>query len=182
MADETEKPDAGKEEGGSQEGGESGEGEDGAAPAAPAGKKKLLLIISAVVAVIGIAVAVGVVFFMGGESKHDDAHAEPALPNVVIYDVPEFNLSLLADDPTARHFIKIKLSLQLSKPGDNEVVNKLLPRLQDDWGGLLRQMRVGDVQGSANLHRLKENLLRRARQSLEPVDVQAVYIRELLVQ
>ena len=178
MADATDAPEDDKDEASAKE----GETEGAEAPPAASGKRKMLLIISAAVAVIGIAVAVGVVFFMGGDTPKDAHEAEQALPTVVIYDVPEFNLSLLADDPAARHFIKIKISLQLAKPGDSAAAAVLLPRLQDDWGGLLRQMRVGDVQGSANLHRLKENLLRRARQSLEPVEVQAVYIRELLVQ
>lgn len=159
------------------------EGEAGAGNAVAPKKKKMLLIISVMVAIVGILVAVGVVFFMGGEKKDkpkDDAHTE--LPALAIYDAPEFNLSLLSDDPNAQHFIKIKISLELTKAGDSAAMEKLLPRLQDDWGGFLRQMRVTDLQGSANLQRLKEGLLRRANQSLDPVGVKAVYIRELLVQ
>ncbi len=157
---------------------------DGAVDAAKAKKKKMMLIISSAVAVLGICVAVGVVFFMGGEDKPHEDTAEEGEPGVhlVIYNVPEFNLSLLSEDPGVPHFIKIKVALELAKPTDVEAVNQMLPRLQDDWGGLLRQMRVGDLQGSANLHRLKENLLRRALQSLAPVELKAVYIRELLVQ
>lgn len=163
---------------------EGGEGTaDAAADGGKAKKKKMMLIISSAVAVVGILVAVGVVFFMGGEKEHEAAPEEgAATAHLVIYDVPEFNLSLLSDDPATPHFIKIKVALELAKQTDVEAVNQMLPRLQDDWGGLLRQMRVGDLQGSANLHRLKENLLRRALQSLAPVELKAVYIRELLVQ
>lgn len=159
----------------------STEGSGDAVVAAPK-KKKMLLIISIIVAIIGILVAVGVVFFMGGEKKEkvDEAHTEMA--PVAIYEVPEFNLSLLNDDPSAQHFIKIKISLELMKTGDSEAMTKLLPRLQDDWGGFLRQMRMSDLQGSANLQQLKEGLLRRANQSLDPIAVKAVYIRELLIQ
>lgn len=176
MADEADKKDGA--EGGAEASVEGGD--DGG----KAKKKKLMLIISSAVAVVGVLVAVGVVFFMGGEEKHEavasESGAKPA--HLVILDVPEFNLSLLSDDPRSRHFIKIKVALELAQQTDVAKVNELMPRLQDDWGGLLRQMRVTDVQGSANLHRLKENLLRRALQSLEPVEVKAVYIRELLVQ
>lgn len=155
------------------------EGEGAAAPK----KKKMMLILSSVVAVVGILVAVGVVFFMGGEKKDEHqedqaTHMEP----VAIFDVPEFNMSLLSDDPNAQHFVKMKISVELAKTGDTEALTKLLPRLQDDWGGFLRQMRVSDLQGSANLQRLKDSLLRRANQSLDPLQIKAVYIRELLVQ
>lgn len=144
-------------------------------------KRRMLLIMSVMVAIVGILVAVGVVFFIGGEKKKADApHTD--MPMVAIYDVPEFNLSLLSDDPTAQHFIKIKMSLELANAGDSAAMDKLLPKLQDDWGGFLRQMRITDLQGSANLQRLKEGLLRRANQSLDPVAVKAVYIRELLIQ
>jgi flagellar FliL protein len=145
-------------------------------------KKKMLLIISVLVAIVGILVAVGVVFFMGGEKKEKVEEEHTAMPAAAIYEVPEFNLSLLSDDPNAQHFVKMKLSLELTKTGDAVELDKLLPRLQDDWGGFLRQMRMTDLQGSANLQRLKEGLLRRANQSLEPLAVKAVYIRELLVQ
>lgn len=157
------------------------EGADGAAAPAPK-KKKMLLIISTAVAVVGIAVAVGVVFFMGGgEEKHAEEDAAH-VPVVIVKDVPEFNLSLLSDDPSAQHFIKMKAAVELTKETDAAAVDALLPKLQDDWGGFLRQLRIGDMQGSANLQRLKEGLLRRANQSLAPVEVKAVYIRELLIQ
>ena len=159
---------------------------EGAAPEgaeAPAPKKKkMLLIISAAVAVVGILVAVGVVFLMGGDKKEKVAEDHTEMPAAPIYEVPEFNLSLLSDDPNAQHFIKMKISLELGKTGDTQALDKLIPRLQDDWGGFLRQMRITDLQGSGNLQRLKEGLLRRANQSLEPLEVKAVYIRELLVQ
>lgn len=180
MADETQNTTPAAEEG--------AEG-DAAAAEADGGKakkkKKLLLIGSSVIALVGIGVAVGVVFFMGGDSEpahggEDAGHV--GMTPLVIFDVPEFNLSLLSDDPAVPHFIKMKVALELNKPEESAMVTEMLPRLQDDWGGLLRQMRVGDLQGSANLHRLKENLLRRALQSLAPVEPKAVYIRELLVQ
>ena len=179
MADET--PNTAPADEGAE--GEAAAGEEAAGKAKK--KKKMLLIGSSVIAVVGVAVAVGVVFFMGGESEpaHGDAEAgHVGMAPLVIFDVPEFNLSLLSDDPAVPHFIKMKVALELNKPEETAMVTEMMPRLQDDWGGLLRQMRVGDLQGSANLHRLKENLLRRALQSLAPVEPKAVYIRELLVQ
>jgi flagellar FliL protein len=159
-----------------------GSAEGDAAAAAPSKKKRMLLIVSVVVALVGIAVAVGVVFMFGGGDKKAAAAPAADMSGIATYDAPEFSLSLLSDDPNAQHFIKMKLTLELANSKDLPAMEKLLPRLQDDWGGFLRQMRAGDLQGSANLQRLKEGLLRRANQSLDPVAVKAVYIREMLVQ
>lgn len=182
MADEEAKAPEEKEEGKAPEGGGEASAEAGG-DAAQAKKKKLMMIASAVVAVVGIAVAVGVVFFMGGEhAEKEESSAAAEVKDIAIYDLPEFTLNLVGDDPVSQHFLKIKLALELAHSSDIAAMDKLLPRLQDDWGGFLRQLRPSDVQGSAALQRLKEGLLRRANQSLEPVVVKAVYIREMLVQ
>lgn len=143
-------------------------------------KKKLIMFASIGVAVLGIAVAGGM-FLFGGKS-HDANTPDKQVADLAFFDVPEFNLNLLTDDPNAQHFVKIKISVELIKASDAANLEKLQPRLQDDWGGFLRQMRASDLQGSGNLQRLKEGLLRRANQSLAPLQVKAVYIRELLVQ
>jgi flagellar FliL protein len=164
------------------------EGAEGA-PAAEGGKnkKKLMMIISAGVAVVGVLVAVGVFFMFGGKkSEHQSADAEkPAaeLGAVAIYDVPEFTINLLSDEQAGGpRFLKIHLALELENEADSKNMEKVLPRLQDDWGSFLRQLRTGDFQGNAALARLKEGLLRRAIQTLEPITVKAVYIRDMLVQ
>jgi flagellar FliL protein len=155
------------------------------ADAGAAKKKKLLMLVSAAVAVVGVIVAVGVIFLFKGEEKTgEEAEAKPTeIAKLAVYDVPEFTLNLLTDEQTGGpRFMKMILAVELANEADTQNMEKLLPRLQDDWGGFLRQLRPADLQGSAALQRLKEGLLRRANQSLEPVEVKAVYIRELLVQ
>lgn len=164
------------------EGAPPAEGDDAAA-AGRAKKRKLMIMASAAVAVVGIAVAVGVVFFMGDDKKKVEEHPkDETTVEVSVVDVPEFTINLLGEDENAGHFMKIKLAVELAHKTDTANVNALLPRLQDDWNVFLRQMRPGDMQGSAALQRLKEGLMRRATQSLAPVPVKAVYIRELIVQ
>jgi flagellar FliL protein len=158
------------------------EGDAAATPeAAGKGKKKKLIMFASIgVAVLGLAVAGGM-FLFGGKS-HEASTPDKQVADLAFFDVPEFNLNLLSDDPNTQHFVKTKISVELTKASDAASLEKLQPRLQDDWGGFLRQMRASDLQGSANLQRLKEGLLRRANQSLAPLQVKAVYIRELLVQ
>lgn len=153
-----------------------------AAPAGASKKRTLLLAAFAALAVVGVGVAVGVLFFMGGEDKKQEEGKDATTVEAAVVDVPEFTINMLSEDENATHFMKIKLAVELAHKTDVANTNVLLPRLQDDWNTFLRQMRPGDMQGSAALQRLKEGLLRRATQSLDPVPVKAVYIRELLVQ
>jgi flagellar FliL protein len=178
MAEDTSKPAA------PADAGAEGTPTDGA-DAGAAKKKKLLMLVSAAVAVVGVIVAVGVLFIFKGDKKEgEEAEAKPTeIAKLAVYDVPEFTLNLLSDEQTGGpRFLKITLAVELANEADTPNMEKLLPRLQDDWGGFLRQLRPADLQGSAALQRLKEGLLRRANQSLEPVAVKAVYIRDLLVQ
>lgn len=78
--------------------------------------------------------------------------------------------------------MKITLSLELKNTADSDSMAKVLPRLQDDWGGYMRQLRGTDLQGSAAMQRLREGLLRRAVQTLDPIPVTGVYIRDMIVQ
>lgn len=165
-------------------------GAEGAAPAegdaaaaegaAKAKKKKMLMIISGAVALVGVCVALGVVFFAGGGSSGE--HEEPEPAEVAVMDLPEMTVNLLTEEGSNQHFMKIKLAVELDEVAHQKEAEALMPRLQDDWGAFLRQMRPMDMQGSAATQRLKEGLLRRAQQSLAPTNVKAVYIREMLVQ
>jgi flagellar FliL protein len=158
---------------------------EGVAAANPgAKKKKLLMLVCGGVAVVGVIVAAGL-FFFSGDKKADAAHEEKhatAIPEIAIYDVPTFTLNLLTEEGMGAKFLKITLALELENSEDAKNMAKLLPRLQDDWGAFLRQLRATDLQGSAGMQRLREGLLRRAMQTLEPIPVKAVYIKDLLVQ
>ncbi|MFO0500543.1 MAG: flagellar basal body-associated FliL family protein [Pseudomonadota bacterium] len=159
---------------------------EGAGDTAAAGnkKKKILMLVSAGVAVVGVVLAVGIFFFMGGKEEadpHAEAKATP-IPDIVTYDVPPFTINLLQEEGAGARFLKITLSLELKNAADSDSMAKVLPRLQDDWGGYMRQLRGTDLQGSAAMQRLREGLLRRAVQTLDPIPVTGVYIRDMIVQ
>ena len=154
---------------------------EGAAPPAAKGISKLYLFGGIGLGVLVVVVGIAMFFLLGnGEKKEEEAHTE--VPAIAVLDVPEFTLNLVASDEGAQNFLKAKFAVELANPADAKAVEQYLPRLQDDWGGFLRQMRVDDLQGSAAIQRVKEALLRRANQSLAPLQVKAVYVREMLVQ
>ncbi len=147
-------------------------------------KKKLLLLGSGALAVVGILVAVGFLFVFGKEKPEEKAEdAAAKVPQLAIYDVPTITVNLLTDEATSGpRYLKVTLALELENATDSEAAAALLPRLQDDWGSYLRQLRPADLQGSGAMQSLREGLLRRAIQTMQPVQVKAVLLRDILVQ
>lgn len=175
MAEEQQNAAATPAEGASAEGGE----------AAAEPKKGLLgnkmVLIGAGVFILLAIVGVILFFVLGGKGHEEEVVIDPAAA-VVMYDVPPMSVNLLVDSGSPSRFLKAKMALELGSETDKQAVEKMLPRLQDDWQNFLRQMRVEDTEGSAAMQRLKEALLLRANQVLAPVVVRNVLFRELLVQ
>lgn len=111
---------------------------------------------------------------------HEEAKAYQPV-NVVFYDLPEMvvNLESGTNKPA---FLKIALSLELDEDADLEVLDRLLPRVVDQFQVFLRELRVDDLSGSAGVYRIKEELLRRVTAAVHPVEVRDVLFKEMLVQ
>jgi flagellar protein FliL len=157
-----------------------------AADAGKKKKKKLLLFGAVGLMVVGVGVAVGVVFLLGGK-EDAGAHGEgphTAVPEVAFVELPEMTLNLLntTGENERGNFLRLKVSVELASAADAGAFAALQPKLQDDWGAFLRQLRPADLQGTAALARVKEGLLRRANQVLAPLAVNGVYLTEMLIQ
>jgi flagellar FliL protein len=61
-------------------------------------------------------------------------------------------------------------------------IQPYLPRILDAFQIYLRELRPADLEGSAGLFRLKEELLRRINLSVYPAKVEGVLFKEILVQ
>ena len=79
-------------------------------------------------------------------------------------------------------FLKIKISIQLSKPEDVGAVEHVLPRIIDNFQVYLRELRLEDLRGSAGMYRLRQELLLRITAAAYPVKVKDVLFKEMLVQ
>jgi flagellar FliL protein len=79
-------------------------------------------------------------------------------------------------------FLKIKIALELEGPQDTDRINEVLPRIVDNFQVYLRELRVDDLNGSAGMYRLREELLRRVNLAARPVRVRDVLFKEMLVQ
>jgi flagellar FliL protein len=154
-------------------------GAEGAAPA-----KKGLPIKLIIIGVAGLLVVGGGGFF--GYTKffhHHEAKAEaPPVKPVVYVDLPEIlvNLSNVGSDRT--QYLKVKMTLELPDQQMVQQVQPMMPRVTDTFQTYLRELRPGDLDGSAGLYRLKEELTKRVNATISPNHVNAVLFKEIVVQ
>jgi flagellar FliL protein len=63
-----------------------------------------------------------------------------------------------------------------------EQITPIMPRVMDAFQTYLRELRASDLDGSAGLYRLKEELTRRVNAAIAPSHVNAVLFKEIVVQ
>ncbi len=99
----------------------------------------------------------------------------------VFYDLPEILVNL---NTTGRrqNFLKIRVSLELDNPLDVSKIEAVMPRIIDNFQVYLRELRIEDLQGSAGMLRLREELLARVNNAVKPAKVNDVLFKEMLVQ
>jgi len=100
---------------------------------------------------------------------------------VVFYDLPEMLVNLNSTG-TEANFLKIGISLELDDETVLPELEKLMPRVMDNFQVYLRELRREDLIGSAGIYRLKEELLYRVNSSIKPIHVNDVLFKEMLVQ
>jgi flagellar protein FliL len=161
------------------------EGEGGAAAeaaeAAPPKKGKLKLIIAAVgfFVIVGGGVAGWLLMSKkGDEHKQAELHVKPP----VYVEVPEIMVNLVGLPGERVQYLKVKIVLEVKEDKQVEAIKPTMPRVSDIFQTYLRELRVGDLNGSAGLFRLKEELTRRVNVAVAPQQVNAVLFKEIVVQ
>ena len=159
------------------------EQEEGAAETAVAApKSKLKLIIAAVglLAIIGGGIGTWFLFF---RSHGDEMHAEapPAKPPAFV-DVPDMLVNLVGAPGERVQYLKVRVVLEVKEEKQIEVIKPSMPRVTDIFQTYLRELRPSDINGSAGLFRLKEELTRRVNAAVAPSQVNAVLFKEIVVQ
>ncbi len=160
---------------------DSEQAEGGVAEIEPAPKSKLKLIIAAVGGfVIVCSAATWFLFFRGhGEEAH--AEAPPVKPPVYI-DVPEMLVNLVGQPGERVQYLKAKIVLEVKEEKQVEAIKPTMPRVTDIFQTYLRELRPADLNGSAGLFRLREELTRRVNTTISPQQVNAVLFKEIVVQ
>ena len=159
--------------------------EDGAsgsdAAAAPKSKLKLIIAAAALLVLVGSG---GTWFFFfrghGGEETHAEAAAVVKPP--VFMDVPDMLVNLVGLPGERVQYLKVKVVLEVKEEKQVEAIKPTMPRVTDLFQTYLRELRPSDINGSAGLFRLTEELTKRVNNAVAPPVVPAGRVKEIVVQ
>ena len=154
------------------------EGQQPAKAAMPK-KKKLMLFGAAALAAL-IAAGGGAYIFLGKNAAKQQASTAKKM---VFFDLPEITTNLAMVPGQERPvYLKMKVALELEDQKMVAEIQPLMPRVMDNFQIFLRELRPSDLEGSAGLYRLKEELVRRINAAIYPARVEAILFKDVLVQ
>lgn len=161
-----------------QEGAGSAEGAEGVPP--KRGKLKLIIAAAGFLVIVGGGVGGWMLMSRGhGEVKHAEA---PAAKPPSYVDVPEIMVNLVSLPGERVQYLKVRVVLEVKEEKQIEAIKPSMPRVSDIFQTYMRELRAGDLNGSAGLFRLKEELTRRVNAAVAPQQVSAVLFKEIVIQ
>lgn len=178
MADENEATEAGDGENANPE----AEGESEAESEGRKGllrNKKMLLLISLVPLLLLIGGGYFAVSHFGWIAS--GTPGETQVRESLYYDLPEMVVNLSANDKRAQ-YLKIKIALEAKDQRSLDALQPVMPRVLDMFQIYLRELRSSDLDGSAGIFRLKEELLHRINLAIHPYRINRVLFKEIIVQ
>jgi flagellar protein FliL len=155
------------------------EGAEAPVAAAPKSKLKLIIVAAAVLAIVGGGATWFFFFRHSGEEMHAEA---PAAKPPVFVEVPDMLVNLVGQPGERVQYLKVKLMLEVKEEKQVEAIKPTMPRVTDIFQTYLRELRPSDLNGSAGLFRLKEELTKRVNLAVAPSQVNAVLFKEVVVQ
>ncbi|MGD9637715.1 MAG: flagellar basal body-associated FliL family protein [Alphaproteobacteria bacterium] len=159
-----------------------GEAAEESSVAGDINRKKIIMILLPLLLVIGA--AVGVYFsgvadsLFGGmnpkdkkEQTTEDNGEQKEIVDTVFYDLPEMVVNLRSNDNRPGGLMRIRVSLEIEDALDIPRVEEYMPRVIDTFLIHLREIRAEELEGSAGVYRLKEELLFRVNRAVRPAKV-----------
>jgi flagellar protein FliL len=140
---------------------------------------KFLIIGAAALLLIGGGVGAYFFFF---SHPHETKADNPLIKPAVFVDLPEILVNLSNPSAERTQYLRIKVVLELPEQKMIEQITPIMPRVMDAFQTYLRELRPSDLDGSAGLYRLKEELTRRVNVSIAPARINAVLFKEIVVQ
>jgi flagellar protein FliL len=148
---------------------------------APKGRLKLMIAAAGVLLMVVVGSAAA--WFLLLRHPADEMHADavPLRPPVFL-EVPDMLVNLTGLPGERVQYLKVKLVLEVKEERQVEAIKPTMPRVTDIFQTYLRELRVSDLNGSAGLFRLKEELTRRVNTVISPSQVNAVLFKEFVIQ
>ena len=143
-------------------------------------KKKLIIIAAAALLLLAGGGGAGWFFFFRGHGEELRAEAAPKAP--IFLDVPEVLVNLVGAPGERIQYLKVKVVLELKEEKQVDAIKPTMPRVSDIFQTYMRELRPSDLNGSAGLFRLKEELTRRVNVAVAPGQVSAVLFKEIVIQ
>lgn len=160
---------------------EGGAPAEGAEAAPPKNKLKLIIIVVGVLAVLGGGAATWFFLFRHAEGEHHAEAAPPPKPPAFV-DVPDLMVNLAGSPGERVQYLRLKIVLELKEEKQVEAIKPTMPRVTDIFQTYVRELRPSDLNGSAGIFRLKEELTKRVNAAVAPIQVSAVLFKEVVVQ
>ena len=162
---------------------EEAEGQEAKDAAAPKRRFSLKLMIMVAGGVVGLgALGGGGYFFFGHHGNAAAAAAATTVKAPIFVDMPDVLVNLSSSGGDRTQYLKVKIALELPDEAVSAQIQPIMPRLLDTFQTYLRELRPTDLDGSAGLYRLKEELTRRVNASIAPSRINAVLFKEIVVQ
>src|SRR2546423_1898439 len=144
--------------------------------------KKLIIMAAAGLLALGGGGGGGWFFFFKSK-PHDEKPAPVAVKPPAFLDMPEVLVNLSGTGTNGRaQFLKAKIVLEVSDQKLADEIKPVLPRVLDSFQTYLREMRSTDLEGSAGLYRVRDELTRRVNLAVAPSRINAVLFKEIVVQ
>jgi len=157
------------------------EGADAKDAAAPKRRFSLKLIIMVAGGVVGLCALGGGGYFFFGHHGNTAAAATTVKPPIFV-DMPDVLVNLSSSGGDRTQYLKVKIVLEIPDAALGPQIESTMPRVMDAFQTYLRELRPTDLDGSAGLYRLKEELTRRVNASIAPNRINAVLFKEIVVQ
>lgn len=114
------------------------------------------------------------------EAEHTKKDHQAEQINVFV-DTPDILVNVSTGQGRTK-FLKLAVTLQVKGEVSAAEIKKNMPKIIDSFQVYLRELRAEDLNGSAGMFLLKEELLRQVNVEVSPHRVDNVLIKEILLQ
>jgi flagellar FliL protein len=114
--------------------------------------------------------------------KKEPEHVAPVVKPVAFIEMPDVLVNLANPGGDRPQFLKVKIVIEVAEQAMVAQITPFMPRVLDAFQTYLRELRAADLDGSAGLYRLREELTRRVNAAIDPHRVNAVLFKELVIQ
>ena len=159
--------------------------EEGAEGEAAAPKKSFLsrkLIIMAAAGLLVLGGGGGGAWFFFKSTPHEEKPTPVAAKPPAFLDMPDVLVNLSSVANGRAQYLKARIVLEVADQKVADEIKPVLPRVLDSFQTYLREMRSSDLEGSAGLYRVRDELTRRVNLAVAPSRINAVLFKEIVVQ